>query len=86
MLFPGPELFAWLLLASAPGLHASAAPADSGPALPGSDWLGYNNSLDGQRYSLLEQINAGNAGGLVEVCRALQHHPDGQGNRRRYLG
>jgi alcohol dehydrogenase (cytochrome c) len=70
MLFPGAKLLVWLLLASAPGSQATAAPADSVPTLPGSDWLGYNNSLDGQRYSLLEQINASNAGSLVEVCRA----------------
>jgi PQQ-dependent dehydrogenase (methanol/ethanol family) len=56
-----------LLLA---GLPATAASADSVPALPGSDWLGYNNSLDGQRYSLLDQVNASNAAQLVEVCRA----------------
>src|SRR5882757_11285552 len=70
MLFPRPKLLVWLLLATAPGSQITAAPADSVPALPGSDWLGYNNSLDGQRYSLLEQINATNAGSLVEVCRA----------------
>ena len=39
------------------------------PALTGADWEGYNNTLDGQRYSLLDQINAANAANLVEVCR-----------------
>lgn len=37
---------------------------------PGSDWEGYNKSLDGQRYSPLNEINASNAANLVEVCRA----------------
>ena len=36
---------------------------------PGSDWEGYNKSLEGQRYSLLDQINVSNAANLVEVCR-----------------
>jgi alcohol dehydrogenase (cytochrome c) len=36
---------------------------------PGSDWEGYNKSLEGQRYSLLDQINVSNAASLVEVCR-----------------
>src|SRR3569833_1521951 len=48
----------------------TAGAADSVPTLPGSDWEGYNNSLDGQRYSLLDQINTSNAANLVEVCRA----------------
>jgi alcohol dehydrogenase (cytochrome c) len=48
---------------------AGAAAADSVPALPGSDWEGYNKSLDGERYSLLDQINTSNAASLVEVCR-----------------
>jgi alcohol dehydrogenase (cytochrome c) len=37
---------------------------------PGSDWEGYNKSLDGQRYSPLNEINVANAANLVEVCRA----------------
>jgi alcohol dehydrogenase (cytochrome c) len=45
----------------------TAARADSDP--PGSDWEGYNKSLEGQRYSLLDQINASNVASLVEVCR-----------------
>jgi len=54
--------------ATAAGAAASATEAV--PALPGSDWEGYNKSLDGQRYSLLDQINTTNASNLVEVCRA----------------
>jgi alcohol dehydrogenase (cytochrome c) len=49
---------------------AVGARADSVPSPPGADWEGYNKSFDGQRYSLLDQINASNAAGLVEVCRA----------------
>ena len=43
--------------------------AEPDPSPPGSDWEGYNKSLEGQRYSLLDQINASNAASLVEVCR-----------------
>jgi alcohol dehydrogenase (cytochrome c) len=49
---------------------ATLAWADSDPSPPGSDWEGYNKSLEGQRYSLLDQITASNAASLVEVCRA----------------
>jgi alcohol dehydrogenase (cytochrome c) len=38
-------------------------------ASPGANWLNYNNSLDGQRYSPLRQINLANASQLGEVCR-----------------
>jgi glucose dehydrogenase len=38
-------------------------------ASPGANWLNYNNSLDGQRYSALRQINVANAAQLGEVCR-----------------
>jgi len=38
-------------------------------ASPGANWLSYNNSLDGQRYSALKQINLANASRLGEVCR-----------------
>lgn len=43
--------------------------ADEPPAPPGADWGGFNKTLDGQRYSPLTQINAGNAASLAEVCR-----------------
>ena len=43
--------------------------AEPDPSPPGSDWEGYNKSLEGQRYSLLDQINASNAASLIEVCR-----------------
>lgn len=36
---------------------------------PGANWSSYNNSLDGQRYSALRQINLANAAQLGEVCR-----------------
>ncbi len=35
----------------------------------GSEWLTYNNRLDGQRYSPLKQITPANATQLGEVCR-----------------
>jgi PQQ-dependent dehydrogenase (methanol/ethanol family) len=35
----------------------------------GSDWEGYNKTPQGQRHSPLDEINAGNAASLVEVCR-----------------
>jgi alcohol dehydrogenase (cytochrome c) len=47
-----------------------AAAEEVGTWTPGSDWESYNKSLDGQRYSPLSEINAANAAGLVEVCRA----------------
>ena len=49
--------------------RAAMAPADPLPPLPGSNWEGYNKSLDGQRYSPLGEINVSNAANLVEVCR-----------------
>ena len=36
--------------------------------MTGGEWRSYNKSLDGQRFSLLRQINANNAGSLDEVC------------------
>ena len=35
----------------------------------GGEWGSYNKSFDGQRYSPLRQINAGNVSALAEVCR-----------------
>lgn len=35
----------------------------------GGEWRSYNKSLDGQRFSLLRQINSANAGSLEEICR-----------------
>ena len=35
----------------------------------GGEWGSYNKSFDGQRYSPLRQINAGNVAALAEVCR-----------------
>lgn len=37
--------------------------------LPDSDWPAYNNTVDGQRYVALDQINTHNAGDLKPVCR-----------------
>ena len=48
------------------GALAAAPPV---PAPPGADWEGYNKSLDGQRYSPLDEINVANAANLIEVCR-----------------
>jgi alcohol dehydrogenase (cytochrome c) len=36
---------------------------------PGSQWLSYNNHLDGQRFSPLKEITPANATQLGEVCR-----------------
>jgi len=57
---------ALLAFASLAGLGAAHARADSPP---GADWEGYNKTLDGQRYSPLDQIKAANAASLIEVCR-----------------
>ena len=46
---------------------ANAADPEAVPV--GADWEGYNKSLDGQRFSPLDQINVSNAASLVEVCR-----------------
>lgn len=35
----------------------------------GTQWPSYNNRLDGQRFSTLSEINAGNAAKLGEACR-----------------
>lgn len=51
------------------GAVGAAARADTLPSPPGADWENYNDSLDGQRFSPLSQINAGNAASLAEVCR-----------------
>jgi PQQ-dependent dehydrogenase (methanol/ethanol family) len=45
------------------------APVHAQDATPGSQWLSYNNRLDGQRYSPLKEITAANASQLGEVCR-----------------
>lgn len=51
------------LLAAALAGGAQAADLDD------SNWTSYNGTVDGQRYSPLDQINAGNAASLAEVCR-----------------
>ena len=38
-------------------------------AAPGSQWLSYNNQLDGQRFSPLKEITPDNVAQLGEVCR-----------------
>ncbi len=48
---------------------ATGALAQGEPSPPGADWEGYNKTLNGQRYSLLDQINSSNAASLTEVCR-----------------
>src|SRR5690349_15602666 len=45
------------------------ASAQAQEATPGSQWLTYNNRLDGVRFSPLKQITAANASQLGEVCR-----------------
>src|SRR6201996_1927935 len=43
------------------GLQGIAHAADT-------EWPSYNNGLDSQRYSTLDQINAGNVKSLAQVC------------------
>ncbi len=45
------------------------------PASGDSDWLQYNRSLDGNRFSELALIDAGNVGRLEEVCRVRVSGP-----------
>lgn len=61
-------------LSAAAGLLAAfvclAGPgARAQEATPGSQWLNYNNRLDGVRYSPLKEITPANANRLGEVCR-----------------
>lgn len=60
---------AWRAAAGAVGLGLWAASVLAQDATPGSQWLHYNNRLDGQRYSPLKQINTTNVAQLGEVCR-----------------
>jgi len=48
-------------LALLAGLHGAAQAADT-------EWPSYNNGLDSQRYSTLDQINAGNVKSLAPIC------------------
>jgi len=57
------------LAAAGAALFALASAVLAQEASPGANWPTYNNSLDGQRYSLLKQINAANVAQLGEVCR-----------------
>jgi alcohol dehydrogenase (cytochrome c) len=67
----------WLILLGLAGcaVAATAVPPEPLQQAPGSgasdgaDWLGYNNTLDGQRFSLLRELNVGNAASLKEACR-----------------
>lgn len=73
------KLRAALGLFAAGSLRAGAAlcAGASGPideVVPGEDWIGYNKSLDSQRFSALKQINRDNAGTLKEVCRVEVAH------------
>jgi alcohol dehydrogenase (cytochrome c) len=49
-------------VAALPSMAQDASP-------PGSDWEGYNKSLNGQRFSPLDEINAANVSSVTEVCR-----------------
>jgi alcohol dehydrogenase (cytochrome c) len=44
-------------------------PAGAQESTPGSQWLTFNNRLDGQRFSPLKEITPANASQLGEVCR-----------------
>ncbi|HEV7715506.1 MAG TPA: PQQ-binding-like beta-propeller repeat protein, partial [Steroidobacteraceae bacterium] len=69
----------WGMAALAAGATVGLAVEASGPsgvaaplaAVPAGDaqWLMFNGTYDAQRFSALEQIDAGNVSGLKEVCR-----------------
>lgn len=66
--------FAWavcllICITSRAVLAADVSQQPQSPLPTGVDWEGYNKTLDGQRYSLLDEINASNAATLAEVCR-----------------
>ncbi len=48
-------------------LLASSVGQAAGP--PDTNWPSYNGTVNGQRYSSLEQINVQNVASLIEVCR-----------------
>jgi alcohol dehydrogenase (cytochrome c) len=66
---PGSRLALHCLLGVALGGFATVPLTEAAPASAGSQWEGYNKSLDSQRYSPLTEINSTNAGTLVETCR-----------------
>jgi glucose dehydrogenase len=47
----------------------AALPSGAQESTPGSQWLSFNNRLDGQRFSPLKEITPVNASQLGEVCR-----------------
>jgi alcohol dehydrogenase (cytochrome c) len=57
----------WLAVVAASMLVSVGWAADEGGA--NTNWLSYNGSADGQRYSTLDQITPKNAASLSEVCR-----------------
>ncbi|MEA3179486.1 MAG: hypothetical protein QOI59_3009, partial [Gammaproteobacteria bacterium] len=59
----------WTVAAFGVGFQDVAASQPAGPGRIGLQWPSYNSKLNGQRFSPLDQINAGNAGQLGEVCR-----------------
>ena len=64
------KILAFVLVGALAAFRVPTAFAEAAPSPPGADWEGYNKSLDGQRYSPLDEINVSNAGNVVEVCRA----------------
>jgi len=67
MIFSRTKLWPWLGLLGLVAAHAeegapSVAPADT-------EWLSYNQNVNGQRFVELNQITPANAGQLGEVCR-----------------
>ena len=59
----------------ATALSIATVPANAQDATPGSQWLTYNNRLDGQRFSPLKEITPANAAQLGEVCRVAIDGP-----------
>jgi alcohol dehydrogenase (cytochrome c) len=64
-----------LALAADEPQHLSVATPPSSEM--GPQWLSYNNRLDGQRFSTLNQITVDNAHQLAEVCRVQIDGPTG---------
>ena len=50
------------------GANAPATPSLAPVLVADGDWPGYNRTLDGQRFSPLDQLNTNNVSGLKQVC------------------
>jgi alcohol dehydrogenase (cytochrome c) len=71
---------AWLACAATFCMAAHAVDTDPNlekapPQPPASEWRTYNGSYEGQRFSALKQIDAGNVASLNEMCRVHVGEP-----------